>query len=340
MSSSSSCLWINRPGMARTAFLLFLGQAVSLSVAISSFAVSLVTNQGVHTPLTLSFFTYMALAFVYGSIMLYRRHKLLVPWYWYVVLGLVDVLGNYLVIKAYEYTSITSVTILDCWTIAWAIILTRLVLGTRYSLWQFFGAGICLVGLGLVILSDSNSVGGGPKPLYGDILVIAATVFFAMSNIGMEFCVKKKDRVELVTMVSVFGMLVTASGMVTLERKSLKSISWSPLLVLAYVGNTIASFIFYTLSPFVLKMSGATLFNLSLLTSDMWAVLIRLFIYKQQVNWLYYSAYALVAVGIFIYSKTERDPDSTQAVEDGNTSPDGFPLIEENAESGNGNLVL
>ncbi|KAK4396501.1 putative solute carrier family 35 member [Sesamum angolense] len=278
MSSSSSCLWINRPGMARTAFLLFLGQAVSLSVAISSFAISLVTNQGVHTPLTLSFFTYMALAFIYGSIMLYRGHKLLVPWYWYVVLGLVDVLGNYL---------------------------------------------------------------GGPKPLYGDILVIAATVFFAMNNIGVEFCAKKKDRVEVVTMVSVFGMLVTASGMATLERKSLESISWSPQLVLAYVGNTIASFMFYTLSPFVLKMSGATLFNLSLLTSDMWAVLIRLFIYKQQVNWLYYSAYALVAIGIFIYSKTERDPDSTQAVEDGNTSPEGFPLIEENAESTrNGNLVL
>ncbi|KAL0374904.1 UNVERIFIED_CONTAM: Solute carrier family 35 member F1 [Sesamum radiatum] len=343
MSSSSSncCLWINRQGMARTSFLLFLGQAVSLSLAISSFAISLITNQGVHTPLTLSFFTYMALALVYGSIMLYRRNKLLVPWYWYVVLGLVDVLGNYLATKAYEYTSITSVTILDCWTIAWAIILTRLLLGTRYSLWQFFGAGVCLGGLGLVILSDSNpSVGGGSKPLYGDILVVAATVFFAMSNIGMEFCVKKKDRVEVVTMFSVFGMLVTASGMATLERKSLKSISWSPQLVLAYVGNTIASFMFYTLSPFVLKMSGATLFNLSLLTSDMWAVLIRLFIYKQQVNWLYYLAYALVAVGIFIYSKTERDPDITQVVEDGNTSPEGFPLIEENADRRNGTLLL
>ncbi|XP_011094373.1 solute carrier family 35 member F1-like isoform X2 [Sesamum indicum] len=313
--SSSSCLWINRQGMARTSFLLFLGQAVSLSLATSSFAISLITNQGVHTPLTLSFFTYMVLALVYGSIMLYRRHKLLVPWY--------------------------CVTILDCWTIAWAIILTRLVLGTRYSLWQFFGAGVCLVGLGLVILSDSNpGVGGGPKPLYGDILVIAATVFLAMSNIGVEFCVKKKDRVEVVTMVSVFGMLVTASGMATLERKSLRSISWSPQLVLAYVGNTTASFIFYTLGPFVLKMSGATLFNLSLLTSDMWAVLIKLFIYKQQVNWLYYSAYALVAVGIFIYSKTERDPDITQVVEDGNTSPECSPLIEENADIRNGTLLL
>ncbi|KAK4419359.1 Solute carrier family 35 member F1 [Sesamum alatum] len=336
----SSCFWINNQGMARTSLLLFLGQAVSLSLATSSFSISLITNQGVHTPLTLSFLTYLALTLAYGSIVLYRRQKLLVPWYWYVGLGIVDVLGNYLVTKAYEYTSITSVTILDCWTIAWVIILTRLVLGTRYSLWQFFGAGLCLVGLGLVVLSDSKpSAGGGPRPLYGDILVIAGTVFFAMNNTGMEFCVKKKDRVELVAMMSLFGMLATASGMATLERKSLGSISWSPQLVLAYVGNTTACFMFYTLSPFVLKMSGATLFNLSLLTSDMWAVLIRVFIYKQQVNWLYYSAYVLVAVGIFIYSNTERDPDSTQVVEDGHTCGECFPLIEENAVSRNGTLV-
>jgi solute carrier family 35, member F1/2 len=77
-------------------------------------------------------------------------------------------------------------------------------------------------------------------------------------------------------------------------------------------------------------MSGATLLNLSLLTSDMWAVLIRIFFYKQQVfilhcdinytaiyyvlmyayihtidciqvDWLYYFAFAIVTVGLIIY---------------------------------------
>lgn len=65
------------------------------------------------------------------------------------------------VIKAYQYSSITSVTLLDCWTIPWVIILTWLVLGTRYSLWQFLGAVLCVVGLGLVLLSDSTESSGG-----------------------------------------------------------------------------------------------------------------------------------------------------------------------------------
>jgi solute carrier family 35, member F1/2 len=77
-------------------------------------------------------------------------------------------------------------------------------------------------------------------------------------------------------------------------------------------------------------MSGATLFNLSLLTSDMWAVAIRVLFYQQevifskprilvpngnilpnmltyficnlQINRLYYLAFTVVAIGLIIYS--------------------------------------
>ncbi|GFP97070.1 uncharacterized solute carrier family 35 member c320.08 [Phtheirospermum japonicum] len=238
--------------------------------------------------------------------MLYRRHKMLVPWYWYVLLAFIDVHGNYFVNKAYQFTSITSVTILDCWTIAWAIILTRIFLGTRYSRWQFFGTAVCVAGLGLVLLSDARvgGGGGGSNPLLGDFLVIAGTLFYAMSNVGEEFCVKKKDLTEVIAMIGLFGMLISASEISVLERKALRSINWSTGLMSSYAAYAVASFLFYALAPLVLKISGATLFNLSLLTSDIWAVAVRTFIYKQKVDWLYYPAFILVVVGIFIYSKT------------------------------------
>ncbi|CAL5387505.1 unnamed protein product [Camellia sinensis] len=254
--------WRNNGALWPVLYALFLGQVVSFLMSLMSFTSSLVANLGVDTPLTLSFFSYLALALVYGSILLYRRHKLLVPWYWYVILGFVDVQGNYLVNKAYQYSSITSVTLLDCWTVAWVIVLTWFFLGTRYSLWQFFGAALCVVGLGLVLVSDAGvGGGGGSKPLLGDVLVIAGTLFFAMSNVGEEFCVKKKDRIEVVAMLGLFGTLI-----------------------LSFAGYGLATFMFYTLVPFVLKMSGATMFNLSILTSDMWAVVIRIFFYHQQVD--------------------------------------------------------
>ncbi|CBI30275.3 uncharacterized protein LOC100256364 isoform X1 [Vitis vinifera] len=331
-----SSWWRSHGILLRTLYVLFLGQVVSFVLAVASFSSSFIADLGVDAPLTQSFFTYLSLALVYGSILLYRRQKLRISWYWYLFLGFVDVQGNYLVNKAYQYSSITSVTLLDCWTIPWVIILTWIFLGTRYSLWQFFGAALCIVGLGLVLLSDAGVGGGdGSRPLLGDILVIAGTLFFALSNVGEEFCVKKKDRVEVVTMIGIFGLLVSVCEISIMELKSLESVEWSTDIILGFVGYAVSTFLFYTIVPFLLQISGATWFNLSLLTSDMWAVVIRIFFYHQKVDWLYYISFAMVAVGLVIYSKTEKDPIPLPTLGDGNHNAEYQVLDEENTESRN-----
>ncbi|RHN48656.1 putative solute carrier family 35 member SLC35F1/F2/F6 [Medicago truncatula] len=300
--------WWSRTATLQILGILLLGQLVSFLLALMSITSSLIAQFGVDAPLTQSLFTYGSLALVYGSILLYRHQKPLVSWYWYLLLGFADAQGCYLVIKAYQYTSVTSVTLLDCWTVPWAILLTWIFLGTRYSLWQLCGGTLCVLGLSLVLFSDTwdggGGGGGGSKPVLGDVLVIVGTVFYAISNVVEEFCVKKKDRVETVTMLGVYGFLVTAIEVSVLELKTLKSIKWSSDIVLAFAGYGVSSFMFYSLAPFVLKLSGSTMFNLSLLTSDIWAVVFRVFIYHQKVDWLYFVSFLVVAIGLIIYSTT------------------------------------
>ncbi|KAB1221302.1 Solute carrier family 35 member F2 [Morella rubra] len=313
-------------GFRRTLWLLLLGQAVSFALALCSFTSSLIANFGVNAPVTQTLFAYLSLALFYGSILLYRRRKLLVSWYWYLLLGFVDVQGNYLVNEAFQYSSITSVTLLDCWTIAWVLILTWIFLGTRYSLWQLFGAAICVVGLGLVLISDAGvGGGGGSRPLLGDILVIAGTVFYAISNVSEEFCVKKKDRVEVIAMIGVYGFLVSV-----VQVKSLESVEWSTDIILGFAGYALSTFMLYSLGPFVLQLSGATMFNLSILTSDMWAVVIRIFFYHQQVDWLYYLAFSVVVIGLVIYSTTGKDPVPESAIESGDSNAQYEALAQDN----------
>jgi len=64
----------------------------------------------------------------------------------------------------------------------------------------------------------------------------------------------------------------------------------------------VAMFLFYSTVPIILKICGATMLNLSLLTSDMWAVLIRIFAYHEKVDWMYFVAFAGTAIGLVIYS--------------------------------------
>jgi len=59
------------------------------------------------------------------------------------------------VVKAYQYTSITSVMLLDCFTIPCALGLTYFFLKTRYNWRHLVGVGLCLAGLALLIYDDA-----------------------------------------------------------------------------------------------------------------------------------------------------------------------------------------
>jgi solute carrier family 35 protein F1/2 len=59
------------------------------------------------------------------------------------------------VVKAYQYTSITSVMLLDCFTIPVALVLTYLFLKTKYNWRHLVGVVLCLVGLGILVYDDA-----------------------------------------------------------------------------------------------------------------------------------------------------------------------------------------
>lgn len=53
------------------------------------------------------------------------------PWWRYALLALVDVEANYLVVTAYQYTTITSVMLLDCFTIPSSMVLSHFFLQAK-----------------------------------------------------------------------------------------------------------------------------------------------------------------------------------------------------------------
>ncbi|XP_057499620.1 uncharacterized protein LOC130783875 [Actinidia eriantha] len=294
---------------------LGLGQLLSLLITSTGFSSSELARKGINAPTSQSFLNYVLLALVYGGILLYRRKALQAKWYYYVLLGLVDVEANFLVVKAYQYTSITSVMLLDCWSIPSVIFLTWFFLKTKYRYRKFIGVGICVVGLVLVVFSDVHAQdrSGGSNPLKGDMLVIAGSTLYAISNVSEEFFVKTADRVELMAMLGFFGAIISACQISILERNELKSIHWSSGAVLPFVGFSMAMFLFYSGVPILLKISGSTMLNLSLLTSNMWTVLIRIFAYHEKVDWMYFIAFAAVAVGLVVYSGDDKQEDQNRA---------------------------
>ncbi|URE41719.1 hypothetical protein MUK42_35199 [Musa troglodytarum] len=298
---------------------LVLGQFVSLLITSTGFSSSELARRGVNAPTSQSFLNYLLLAIFYGAYVIYRKRPLQINWYYYLILSIVDVEANFIVVKSYQYTSLTSVMLLDCWAIPCVILLTWLFLKTKYGYRKFTGVAICVAGIVMVVFSDvhaSDRSEGGPNPVKGDILVIAGATLYAVSNVGEEFIVKEGDRIELMAMLGIFGAVVSAIQISILERNELKDINWTAGAVLPFLGFALALFLFYSTVPIILKICGATLLNLSLLTSDMWAVFIRIFAYHQKVDWMYFIAFAAVAVGIVTYSGGKnKDAENAQVAE-------------------------
>ncbi|XP_052882023.1 uncharacterized protein LOC108474650 isoform X2 [Gossypium arboreum] len=237
---------------------LGLGQFLSLLITSTGFSSSELAKRGINAPTSQSFLNYVLLSVVYGSVMLYRRQALKAKWYYYVILGLVDVEANYLDVHA----------------------------GDR---------------------------SGGSNPRKGDLLVIAGATLYAISNVSEEFLVKNADRVELMSFLGLFGAIISAIQISIVERNELKSIHWTASAAFPFFGFSLAMFLFYSFVPVLLKMSGSTMLNLSLLTSDMWAVVIRIFAYHEKVDWMYFLAFVAVAVGLIIYSGGDKDDDQSLA---------------------------
>lgn len=64
------------------------------------------------------------------------RLRLAVRWWVYALLAIADVEANYLVVKAYQYTSITSIMLIDCFTIPCVMVLSKAVLRASVSEWH------------------------------------------------------------------------------------------------------------------------------------------------------------------------------------------------------------
>ncbi|KAJ0035655.1 hypothetical protein Pint_25696 [Pistacia integerrima] len=313
---------------------LGLGQFLSLLITSTGFASSELARKGINAPTSQSFLNYVLLAIFYGSYMLYRRQSLKAKWYYYLILGVVDVEANFLVVKAYQYTSLTSVMLLDCWSIPSVMVLTWLFLKTKYRFKKITGVVVCVAGLVLVVFSDVHAgdrtgkkekgkmlfqlvdlnfflmlLSDGSNPRLGDALVIAGATLYAISNVSEEYLVKNADRIELMSFLGIFGAIISAIQISILERNELKSIHWTAGASLPFFGFALAMFLFYSFVPILLKISGSTMLNLSLLTSDMWAVVIRIFAYHEKVDWMYFIAFAAVAIGLIIYSGGDKEGD-------------------------------
>ncbi|XP_014839758.1 PREDICTED: solute carrier family 35 member F2-like [Poecilia mexicana] len=282
---------------------LICGTAVSSQYLAAEFHLN--------APMLQSFLNYTLLCATYTSMMICRRGDgnilqiLKRRWWRYLLLGLVDVEANYTVVKAYQYTTLTSVQLLDCFIIPVLMILSWWILKTRYRLTHYVAVCLCLLGVGAMVGADllaGRDQGSTSNILLGDGLVLLSAALYAVSNVSQEYTVKNLSRVEFLGMIGLFGTVISTVQMVILERNELSNIIWSWQVGLLLAAYALCMYALYSFMPIVMKMSSATSVNLSLLTADLFSLFCGIFLFQYNFSGLYLVSLVVILLGFIIFN--------------------------------------
>ncbi|KAK6488716.1 solute carrier family 35 member F1 [Huso huso] len=293
---------------------LALGQVLSLLICgISLTSKYLADDFQANTPVFQSFLNYILLFLVYTTTLAVRQgeENLLVilkrRWWKYMILSLVDIEANYLVIKAYQYTTLTSVQLLDCFVIPVVLLLSWFFLLVRYKAVHFIGIGVCLLGIGCMVGADvlaGRQQGLGEHKLLGDLLVLGGATLYGISNVCEEFIVKNLSRVEFLGMIGLFGSFFSGIQLAIMEHKELLRVPWDWQIGLLYIGFSACMFGLYSFMPVVIKRTSATAVNLSLLTADLYSLFCGLFLFHFKFSGLYLLSFFTIIMGLILYTSS------------------------------------
>ncbi|TRY91795.1 hypothetical protein DNTS_028512 [Danionella cerebrum] len=307
---------------------LLMGQG--LSALICGTAVTsqyLASVYYLNTPMLQSFINYTLLGITYTTALIFRRGDgnilqiLKTKWWKYLLLGLTDVEANYAVVKAYQYTTLTSIQLLDCFIIPVLMILSWFFLKTRYRIIHYVAVCICLTGVGAMVGADilaGQDQGSSSDILLGDGLVLVSATLYAISNVCQEYTVKNLSRVEFLGMIGLFGFIISGIQLGIVEHQEVSTILWTWEIALLLAGYALCMYGFYSFMPVVIKMSSATAVNLSLLTGDLFSLFIGLFLFQYSFSGLYIISLVVIFIGFIMYNTVPTltrvpDPEAEEA---------------------------
>ena len=253
------------------------------------------------------------------------RIRLQIPWWIYLIMSILDIIPNFLQLVSFHYTSLTSTTLLGSLTVPSTMLFSSRILGRCFGRYHYIGVLLCIIGGALTVWADydkaksSTNIHSG----IGDILAVVAALIYGLGDVASEFCIKHVDRCELLGMLGLYGAIFTGFAFPWVEGDALAGIirersTADQIQILGILVWYTASVLFYYVSEaFFLVASDATLLNLSMQASNLWAILFSFLAYHVLPPLLFYPALLLVASGVCVYELKPTRKDDVVAEQHG-----------------------
>ncbi|KAI8872176.1 DUF914-domain-containing protein [Ramicandelaber brevisporus] len=324
---------------------LGIGQLQSLCFSGANVSANkLSLDHSISVPTVMIFTHYILLSLVFLPVLIYQQHRkphrpqladsnlpilqlLRKHGKSYLAMAVCDVGGTYFLVKAYQYTNILSVTLLDSWSIPVCVALGFFFLGTRLRWLQIAGVLSCLAFQGVLVGLDArrDSASGedssAPNPILGDVFCVVGATFMGISNVIQEHLVSTQTSAQVLGLLGALGSICAGIVLAAFGRVELGLLvrGMNGAIAALIAGYHVSLFLSYVAAPHVLRRSSATFLNLSLLTSDFYSLFFGIFLCGLRMHRLYPLVFVGVVTGIVLFnigqkpkkSEDESTPETT-----------------------------
>ncbi|EEP79391.1 conserved hypothetical protein [Uncinocarpus reesii 1704] len=292
---------------------LLIGQVLALCITATNTFTNLLAGAGTSIPSFQTLFNYILLTLVYTSYTIYRCgfkgwiQLIRERWWKYIIFAFCDVEGNYFIVLAYRYTTILSAQLINFWAIVIVVLLSFFLLRVRYHWAQYLGIIVCIGGMGVLFGSDhiTGSTAGDSRSkgdqIKGDLFALLGATFYGFANVAEEYLVSKRPMYEVLGQLGLYATIIMGVQSAIFDRESFQTAVWNSKVGGYLTGYTLCLFIFYSLAPLLFRLASAAFFNISLLTSNFWGVVIGVKVFKYAIHWMYPIAFVLIIIGQCIY---------------------------------------
>nr|XP_040572566.1 solute carrier family 35 member F2-like [Lepeophtheirus salmonis] len=259
----------------------------------------------------------------------------------YLFLAIVDVQFNYLINRSFQYTTLTSIQLLDCFSVPTVLILSWTILKARYKLIHIGGLALGLMSVVTFVWVDVDDGkggvnGGGKSRLLGDMLTLGGSFLSGVSIIGLDHAINSHEIFEFLgtkglfwmyhhsrankIILVVFGqvfwsfaasvefgnvqcLLSFCSKLSFLEIEEIRQIRWELWEVsVLLIAYTIAQLAYHASLPYMLKLSSSAGLNLSLLSTDFYSIMAGVLFFNYKLNPLHIISIVFVFLGLIVFN--------------------------------------
>ncbi|OQS07479.1 Drug/Metabolite Transporter (DMT) Superfamily [Thraustotheca clavata] len=285
------------------------GQFISVVLVTSNVFTQYLSNDKISLPTFQTLFLYGGLFVTLLPYHFYTKRKTIdLPWWYWPLFGLVDVEANYCAVLAYRGQSNLAILGLVLHsTIPFVTGISAFLLRKEYHLYHLIGCVLAIVGVTLIFFANDTD-GVFPDQLRGNLYSLLAALLYAFSNLLQEFAVKHggmEANIECLGKMGGWALIISIIQFYSVEYSTYKDVTFAGADIAYTFGYVFAMYVFYIVVSVFLRVTESLMFNLSLLTSDLYSALALRWFFGQSVQPLYWGAWAVEVVGIALYSIRE-----------------------------------